>query len=69
MNPKQPEEAPKAEGGPGPIEEPSAAMPAAGWQMEDRLGVNKYASPADGRTQLGGTPSPNGNPFGGKHAT
>jgi hypothetical protein len=65
MFPKQPEEAPKPTSGPGPIEQLPTTIPAAGCQGDDALGVNKYAAPADGRTELGGVPQRVfNNPFG-----
>jgi hypothetical protein len=69
MTPMQPEQAPKPTSGPAPTVQEPVGQPAAGWQMNDALGVNKYASPADGRTPLTAPGSPNGNPFGGRHAT
>jgi hypothetical protein len=68
MPPKEPEQAPSPTSGPAPAEQEPAAPPAAGWQMNDTLGVNKYASPESGRTQFG-APGPNGNPFGGNKPT
>jgi hypothetical protein len=67
MKAKVPEQAPKPTSGPAPAEQEPAGPPAEGWQMNDALGVNKWAS--SGRTPLGGTPAPNGNPFGANKAT